>query len=353
MRTHCCDVAVIGGGPAGLSAGLALRQKSAQVTIFDADLRGPRLPRIETLQPQAKPLLSSIGAGHVLETGEAIAAPGVASHWSLPTPMEHSAILCPYGAPLHIERNAFKSALTALAGNAGVHIVSGPRAQARSTSSGWLVSNGRLAIIARFLIVATGRSPLPIPTTVARRRIDRLVAVVGTAVASGSRDLRLLIESECNGWWYWCPSVEGFVQAVFMSDVDLMRALAHAGPNWFAERLAHTELGSTLITKGFARVVAADTYCRDAVVGRDLIVIGDAAMAGDPLAGEGITVALRSGLRASEIATAPSETRAVALAEYSERLLFQFAHFLKTRSQIYESAVQWQKQAFWRRRSGS
>ena len=60
--TRVSDVAVIGGGPAGLTASIAAARRGAKVALFDARRAEARLPRIETLQARLKLLLGEIGA---------------------------------------------------------------------------------------------------------------------------------------------------------------------------------------------------------------------------------------------------------------------------------------------------
>ena len=97
-------------------------------------------------------------------------------------------------------------------------------------------------------------------------------------------------------------------------------------------------------------MVAADTYCREAVAGHEVIVIGDAAMAGDPLAGDGVTWSVTSGLRAAEIVLGCSKDRETALAEYSDTASARFMEFLSTRSALYGRVTRWPNSPFWSRR---
>jgi flavin-dependent dehydrogenase len=53
------------------------------------------------------------------------------------------------------------------------------------------------------------------------------------------------------------------------------------------------------------------------VTGHDIILIGDAAMAGDPLAGLGVTWSVTAGLRAAEIVLGSRKDREIARAEYA------------------------------------
>jgi flavin-dependent dehydrogenase len=344
------DATVIGGGPAGLSAAIALARRGAKVTLFDAQRTVPRLPRIETLPARLRPVLSLIGAEGAIPMANAMAVPGLVSTWSSPSPHERPSIIDPHGPAFHVERDRFRSALAAIAVSAGVDLIFGGRAQATTAAHGWRVICGTRAVEASFLIVATGRDALPIAAPVSRYSVDRLVAVFARArQAERHRDSLLVVEAAHNGWWYRCPSAQGF-QIVFLSDADLVRAAAKVTNDWFITSLAATEIGKDMVVEDHVRTVAADTYCREAVAGHELIVIGDAAMAGDPLAGDGVTWSVTSGLRAAEIVLGSSTDREIALADYSNIVSARFVEFLTTRSDSYGRVTRWPNSSFWSRR---
>jgi flavin-dependent dehydrogenase len=163
-------------------------------------------------------------------------------------------------------------------------------------------------------------------------------------------ELRLFVEAAPNGWWYRCPSRDGRQQIVFLSDADLVRDMARSARNWFAANALRTKLGKAVLVGEPERIVAADTYCRDAAIGDNIIMIGDAAMAGDPLGGQGVTWAVSSGVRAAEIALSNDDYRAAALAAYSENVLARFAEFLDSRSVTYGQVTRWPHSPFWLRR---
>jgi flavin-dependent dehydrogenase len=345
------DVAVIGGGPAGLSAAIALAHGGANVTLFDAMPTGHCARRIETLQARLQPALSQIGAEGAIQAANAIASPEVVSIWADPSPYERPSIIDPYGPAFHVERGAFRSALAATAAAAGVRLFSGGRARATAERRGWRLTCGARAVEAPFLIIATGRNGLPIAASVSRRSVDRLVAVFAqTRETRSDRDPRLVVEAAYSGWWYRCPSPQGF-QIVFLSDADLIRAAARAADDWFMEFLAATEIGKGVVIDGPVRMIAADTYCREAVTGPEVILIGDAAMAGDPLAGVGVTWSVTSGLRAAKIVLGCSKGHEAALAEYSDAVSARFKEFLSTRAAFYGRVTRWKNSSFWSRRA--
>ena len=322
IKANSFDAAVIGGGPAGLSAAIAMRRRGAKVALFYARSAARDIERFETLQARLKSVLMTFGAGGTIEACGAVAAPAIASNWFSPSQQERPSVLDPHGPSFHVEREAFRSALAEVAADAGVHFFVGKRMRATPGPQGWQLIQGSNSVDAPFLIVATGRDAIPIAAQITRRSLDRLVAVFGSArQLVGSRDLRLVVEAAPNGWWYRCPSREGRQQIVFLSDADLVRNAARTSNNWFATCAVETELGKAFSVDEPVRIVAADTYYRDAVIGDNIILIGDAAMAGDPLGGQGVTWAVNSGLRAAEVGLSSAKDREAALAAYSREVL--------------------------------
>ena len=65
--TESCDVAVIGGGPAGAAAGAKMAQAGLKVTILEKE-KFPRFCIGESLLPHGNDLLKELGVWDKLET---------------------------------------------------------------------------------------------------------------------------------------------------------------------------------------------------------------------------------------------------------------------------------------------
>jgi 2-polyprenyl-6-methoxyphenol hydroxylase-like FAD-dependent oxidoreductase len=352
IRSRRHDVVILGGGPAGLTAAVTLARLGAKVALFDATPEARDLGRIETVQARLKPVLAEIGALARIGAAGATAAPATLSTWFARLEHERPSIRDPYGPPLHISRGMFRSVLAELAVEAGAYLSVGQQLRASRGPLGWQLACGSAVIEAPFLVVATGRAAVPIAARIGQRLVDRLVAIVGSGqdVDAGC-DARLVVEAAAEGWWYRCPSgAGGGQQIVFLSDSDLVRKAARSSIDWFARQAAETRLGRSLAIDSAVRIVAANTYCRRAVAGDDIILIGDAASAGDPLAGQGLTWAVTSGRRAAAIVATAIEQRQAALAAYSEDVWAHFTKFLTDRFLVYSQVTDWPNSKFWLRR---
>ena len=82
------------------------------------------------------------------------------------------------------------------------------------------------------------------------------------------------------------------------------------------------------------------------------LAVGDAALAFDPLAGQGVYRAL---LTATDVAPALRGSRGdgLALAAYADSTTRDFDRFLVDRSRHYKQEQRWPGSVFWRRRSSS
>jgi flavin-dependent dehydrogenase len=85
--------------------------------------------------------------------------------------------------------------------------------------------------------------------------------------------------------------------------------------------------------------------------GDDWLATGDAAASCDPLAGQGITRALHSGILASYAAgDALAGHGNVAIARYQSMLASHFAGFLRLHRAFHNEETRWPSQPFWQRR---
>src|SRR5205823_2033919 len=149
------------------------------VVVIDRSRRdGPRVG--ETLSPDVRHMLSSIGADERFDKIPSIPFVGTKSTWGAAEPFERSAILNPLGVGLHVDRMRFDRWFARRAVLAGVRLREFAGAlEIEGDESGWKVCIGGKEFAVRFRIDARGRSS---PGDVLPRRwiaFDRLVGVVG------------------------------------------------------------------------------------------------------------------------------------------------------------------------------
>jgi flavin-dependent dehydrogenase len=350
------DVAVLGGGPAGLAAAIALARLNRSVVVLERTSY-ERARAGETFGGDVKPLLRALGVADVEEIG-AVPFRGILSAWGRSEAVERASIFNPFGEGWHVDRKLFDRRLAACAEGAAVIVRLGTGACTASMSAdGWRVqpASGD-EVAARLVIDASGRGASGTTGRVQRRwlQVDRLVAVLGTVARSGiDVEPVLLLEAVEDGWWYSVPQPGGGLLVALMTDADLIPASARTNlAAYLTDRMRHAE--HTVERVGGRHLAATSWIARaDSGVllpdsGPTWRAVGDAAMACDPLAGDGVVRAIRSGMATAVDADAQMAGRvstAVAAAP-----LEQFAEYLETRGRYYAYEQRWPNALFWTRR---
>jgi flavin-dependent dehydrogenase len=287
MKTR---VAVIGGGPAGAAAALALAQRGVSVAVVEPGFK-PKAG--ECLFPAANALLARVGLVDPASEGHR-ASPGIRIAWGGPV-AERDFIAHPGGVGWNLDRAKFEAGLRARAIAAGAAwidrrlatVAPGP-APFRLAIEG---APETATITADAVIDASGRA-----AAFARRRgIGRIAR--GKLVALHRRcpgavaDPRLLVERVGEGWWYSAGLADGLV--VSFQTAGKASTAPALGPETAARIATLPIAGRTLAEP---RRFAAGASRLAAIAGEGWLAIGDAAFAHDPLSGHGIAAALASGL---------------------------------------------------------
>lgn len=357
------DVIIAGGGPAGSSAALSLARAGCSVAIIErSDYSNPRVG--ETLPPAVKAPLGRLGLWNLFVHESPMMSPAIHCAWGSESLHEQNHFYNPYGAGWNIDRQRFDAMIVRAAEDAGATLIKPVRIASceRDQSSGWRVyirrGHTHSMVQGRFVLDATGRS-----STIARhlgvRRIlyDNLVGIVGffaPATSAHSPGLITLVEAVENGWWYSASLPDSRLLIAYMTDADAYAAgERHSAKKWM-ERLSRT-------THTRARAEARDLVTRPLIVqanssrlgrvhGDDWLAMGDAAMAFDPISGQGVYRALESGMRAAEAVQASFAGKSGEVASYAGKVDETFNQFLILRRKYYSQEGRWTNSGFWRRR---
>jgi flavin-dependent dehydrogenase len=220
---------------------------------------------------------------------------------------------------------------------------------------GWGLHVGNDTLRARILVDATGRAArvsrwLGVRVT----DIDRLIGCFVTLPDGGAIMQETLIEAVPDGWWFATRLPDGRRALGCMTDPDIARRL----------RLARVEgwLGALEATK-FARlhwggersidsprVFAAGSRGSHNITKQPFIAVGDALSCFDPISGQGIVKALRSGIFAAYAAVDWLRGDATGLTRYRELAAREFAGYRRTLRGYYREEMRWADAPFWQRR---
>jgi flavin-dependent dehydrogenase len=347
------DVAVIGGGPAGAAVARVLALRGRDVVVLEASaFGGPRFG--ETLAPECNPLLRELGVRDGVLASGALESPGTLSAWGGPEPAETDFVANRYGSGLHVDRNTFDELLCAAASEAGADVRTGARVTrcARGDDAAWrIVLDGGDTVAARFVVDASGRNGTRLGADDKRVVDDVLVAVFVRVAHDGAppRDLRTLVESAPDGWWYCAPLPSGETVATFLTDPEIYTVEGIG----LSEQLEQAPLTCARI--GSARIIASHVVhvpssVRACAAGNGWAAAGDAAAAYDPLSGFGITKALRDAREVADAVHRVLDGDGAALDAYANRVHRAFDAYVAQRRSYYALETRWPERTFWKNR---
>jgi flavin-dependent dehydrogenase len=350
------SVVIVGGGPAGVIAGLRLARAGVDVLIVDR-VRATRPTAAEILSPEGRQILERERVWDTIPLGVTALCSEMAAAWEDPVPQWTSFMTHPYGPAWHIDRVRFDAWLTQAAVAAGARIVNGTVDAARDEGDRWdvefAVGDARQSITARALILATGRSSwrnsVPRHPFGVRQRIDNFCLVSGTTAPDREHPDALIVEAVEDGWWYSAPLMGGRLFAGWMTDFSLVpgsRYVDAAAASLQRAPIHRRRLGDARLTTFIGAASWATLPC----AASGWIAVGDAALARDPISGDGLTSALRSGCDAADVIEAALGGEALAWTRAAAQGAEVASRYQQQRLELYRKAqARWPASAFWRR----
>jgi flavin-dependent dehydrogenase len=348
------DVAVLGAGPAGAAAAIALRGHGRSVVLVDRVRSSPAVG--EALPPEATPLLQQLGVWEAFAASSHAPTVCNESAWGSAALTATSFINTAYGRGWHLDRPAFDALLRHRARDAGTQAIDGRvRHVTRGESWGLAVESAHehRAIDARWVVDATGRSSwLAAQLGVRRIHIGHLTASAvmfhREADQPADPDRTTLVETSPSGWFYTAPLPESRrITVCFTRPVDAPRTVGR-----FVELIGETVHVRARLA-GYEPAAgpwlfAAHSSSLERSTGRDWIAVGDAACAHDPVSSYGIVSALGTGMRAAAAIDAALDGRMAALTAFELRLRSDFEKYLKMLEEVYAMERRWPESEFWR-----
>jgi flavin-dependent dehydrogenase len=362
MNDGSCDIAVLGGGPAGAAAAIALRQRTGRsVALLERSSYDE--PRIgETLPPDGQSLLVRLGLWEAFLSQNHLRSGGTCSSWGSATLGYNDSLFSPWGTGWHLDRLRFDRMLADQAVRHGVTLCTGAElSHAERLADGGhrlhvkRAGDGRTeSLRALFVVDATGRRAAFAKAQGARRiTVDRTFALYGFYRLREGRsfDSYVLVEAAEEGFWYSARVPGDRVVVGLLGDADSLRGLKPTAEPWLAmlERAPRTRarLAACEFTEEPLVSLPADVSRLDRMHGDDWIAVGDAACSFDPLSSQGIAKALRTAWLAAGAVHGHFQGEPGALQGYEETLQRQFQAHLVTRDGYYRMERRWPTAPFW------
>jgi 2-polyprenyl-6-methoxyphenol hydroxylase-like FAD-dependent oxidoreductase len=355
-----CDVLIAGAGPAGCATAISLSQFAPDLRVVLADAAPGQALRIgEAVPPPIKPVLEHLGLWGAFTADGHCPSYRTLSAWGSAHLASNEFLLHPHQVGWRLDRARFDAMLRRAAiERIAAYVPARVTAVARDADRWCVACGGRGSHTARLLVDATGRAAVPARLAGLRPASeDRLVGCFVHIDADGGGPGEVLLETFRDGWWYSAAVPGGRRIVACMSDADLVGRLRLAEPDRFLDALAQTRHLAAFARRsrplGPPRLRAAASQILHIAAARSLIAVGDAASCFDPISGQGILKALRSGIFASyAIADRLCRDDPAGMRRYRGFVQGEFAAYRTTLRDYYALERRWPKHPFWHRRSG-
>lgn len=340
-------IAVLGAGPAGVAVAIGLRRLGYEVCVVG---EWRRFAAVEGVSQRVLDGLRQAGLTHALASADRASPRRVL--WNGAESALNQEFL--------LDRPRFDAALREDLRTAGVPLIEARVRELHSDAGGHRLllegSGGEQQLQAQFLVEARGRQA---PLGSRRQRGPETVSLLNQWQEEPGRG-GSAVESLPDGWAWMARLEDG--RCYWQITLDAASGALPARdtlPQWCAQRRAQSARVAELFGAEALQPAALHARSSTAILaletgGANWLRVGDAAMAVDPLSGNGIFQALSSALQApaviNTLLTRP-ERAGLALAFHQRRVEQLFQRFARTGRDFYALEERWTEQPFWAARS--
>jgi flavin-dependent dehydrogenase len=353
------DVLIAGGGPGGCATAISLAHFAPRlrVGLIDAPVTG--VARIgETVPPQIAPMLRHLELSQNFAADRHHASYRTLSAWGEPALLSNEFLLQVQQTGWRLDRARFDAMMLGAAARRAT-VIMARVVKLDHVDGAWRMCLGDgVAHTARTVVDASGRAAVLARLRGVRvARLDRLVSAFAFC-ENRSGEGCLTIEAVPEGWWYTAALPDARRIIAFMSDSDIARRHRATDRDGWLRALRATEHIRAIVADAAPdtpRLQGAGSQLTERDRMPTLISVGDAASCFDPLSGQGIVKALRSGVFASyAIADHLERGDSDGLRRYAAFIQSEFSAYRGTLRDYYARERRWPEAPFWaRRRNGA
>lgn len=350
------DLAILGSGPAASAVAIHSKRAGIKASIIAPDSRNKRSSLPETLPSSARQHLQALNIWDLFQQASFPSHRSMLSAWGSAMLAERHSILNPLGPGWYLDRPRFddimlKSALSNCSGPAVRASVVGVTRQCNRWKL--TLNDAPNSLEAEIVVDATGRaSALSRRLGISRLSIDCQICVSARHPASHLSGSEAMVESSSEGWWFSAPAAAGEVAVAFFTDSDLLPRDFRTPAVWtgLLQSAPHTRARVRNTDNATLHICSASSSYLRECAGEGWIAVGDAAIAYDPLASQGILKALESSRFAFEsILEYVNETRAMEAYRAFQREALD--RYLAERRKFYNMERRWPNSPYWQRRN--
>ncbi|MBS0365051.1 MAG: tryptophan 7-halogenase [Proteobacteria bacterium] len=317
-----CDVAVIGGGPAGTTAAILLARRGNRVVLLEK-VRHPRFHIGESLLPMNLPIFERLG---VLEKVRALGVHKRGADFEANNERGYNTFdfaRALGSSPPHsfqVWRADFDAMLFAHAREAGADAREGHEAvgiEQRAARDARIAvrtdAGGSYTLRARYLVDASGRDTfLGVRRKLRRRNPDHQSAAMfghfrGAAVRDGVDAGNVSMYRFDHGWMWMIPLPQGVMSVGAVCWPDYFRQRSSRGTQFFLDTLRQNtamwrRLEDARLIDDTVHVTGNYSYDSSAMGGPGWVLVGDAFAFLDPVFSTGVFLAMDSAEQAAALA---------------------------------------------------
>lgn len=358
------DVLILGGGPSGMAAGIALlKRKDLKVLMLErGDYTEYKFG--ESLSTNARATLEYLDVWKQFEETQSMQKFSSQVVWGSEDQRQLGYMFNPNGKGWVLDRSRFEKMLarTFVSRGGQLQLQTQVTTCIRQPAGGWCVevksALGQIhTVFCKYIIDASGRrGVMRTNLNLALTVHDRLIGIgcIGVLANTSEQRFESQVEACEYGWWHVTPMSDGRVSVVLMSDPDIANQMQICRAEvWRALLEQLPQLGPQMKEVFFTEIPRStpcySSYLQEAG-GLDWVAVGDAVASFDPIASTGIPIALSNGIHAAFIAVDSMFSKGELLKTYAQSIEQDFKQYLQTQWQCYQRETRWPQAKFWARR---